>query len=479
MDKITATKIIEEAVNRYATTKQKPTPIDFSLNLFDIQREIIEDPSRYKALCAGRRFGKTELAAYYLIQTCVNNNDQKAAFIGLTANSAKDIIWDTILDILDRYKIGAKINITKQMFTFPSGSKLMITGADNKKETRKHLGKHYSLTVIDEIEEFGAHLEYLISKVLKPTLIDYAGTILLIGTPGLVSAGLWYEIAQLKRGSWKVWNNLNLSNNPKMPRWSGKENWKELALQELEDIKQSEGFTDESPTYIREYLGRWVETSEVSVYSQYNYANNSYTDLPPANYNYLIGIDYGIVDPSAIVVGAYSDREPVLYIVDIYKQSNQTPEQMANRVAEYYEKYRPIRVVADGNGIGKAFLSQLESMYQFPVELAKKHDKLAFIELLNDEFRQKRIKIHSGCTDLHRELIEYQWLDPKAKILPQAPEDHLCDALLYMYRESIHYTVKQFKPVPEKTSPDYDDYLWEQELERMEIESQQAWWERI
>ena len=79
---------------------------------------------------------------------------------------------------------------------------------------------------------------------------------------------------------------------------------------------------------------------------------------------------------------------------------------------------------------------------------AKKTDKQDWIELVNSDFSAGRIKIKPG-SDLAHELSGLQWdLSRDSKMVlartgrlredPQCP-NHLCDALLYLYKYSYHF----------------------------------------
>lgn len=454
--------------------------IDFDLDLFDKQIDFINDPAKRKSALAGRRSGKSHGSAYYMVKTCYEFSKCVCAFIGITAKSAKDIIWPYIERIILRYKLNAVPSLGDQTWTFPNGSKIVITGADNRKEIRKHFGKHYKLVIIDECGEFGQHLETLVRKVLSPTLIDYGGSLCMIGTPGDICSGFWYKVSTGKIKGWSNYKDWNILNNPKLPLWSGKSNWHELALQELDKIKTEEGYDDESPQYIRQYLGKWHEGGSSMVYGNFNYDSNTFINLPEdEEWNYLMGIDFGTADPSAIIVGAYSPHINTLYIVDEYKKSEISPEEMAHIINFFNKKYKPVSVVADGNGIGAAYLLQLSKMYSIAVKLAEKKDKVAFIDLLNDDLRMRRIKINEKLTDILTEINTYQWADVELKILPEVANDHCLDALLYLWRESIHWMGKPEPKMPKFGDSTYDDYLVQKEIEATENMNNLSFWEEI
>jgi hypothetical protein len=476
LDELTARQILVEYGQRVGIEKdlahQDARTIDFGADLFSQQREFIEDPSRYKAILSPRRSGKTYVSAYYLIKTCYETPGTKCLFLALTASSAFEIIWDVIRDICERYQVEVEEKIVTKQFVFPNGSKILLAGADNMKEITKQRGKGYKLIVIDECG-YQRYLKELVNEAVGPTMLDYKDSVIcLIGTPGLICAGLFYEITEKNKPGWSVY------------KWSISDNTKLAALEDataeevLRQIKLTNEWDDQSPEYIREYLGRWVQESSSFIY-KFNYELNTYTKEQDFEYDYLFGLDFGIADPSAIVVAKFSKHTKTLYVEDCFKQNDINPERMCNIIKSYYDKYKPIAMIADGNGIGAAFLSQLNSMYQLPIIQAEKKDKIGFIELINDDLRQGKIKIKENLIDMQEEMLKLQWKDSILRIFPEPADDHLCDSLLYLWRYSTHYLGKKPKKKPSRDSNEWADDEFRKHLDELQNQQEQSWWENL
>jgi len=473
MDVLKAQAIIDEYMTQKGLNPPPPMrKIDFDADMFDRQVAFVNDPAKRKAALCSRRAGKSRMASYYLIKTAYERPNSICVFIAITRQSAKDIIWDYLKDIDHRYKLQCDIKESVLSIILPNGSKIHLTGADNDKEMRKLLGKYFDLCIIDEAEALGNNLERLIKEVLAPTTIDYDGTICAISTPGIVCHGIFYDITTGKTPGWSV-HKWTMMDNPKLPR----KGWIDNREAILNQILTEENIDKNSSLYKRQYLGQWVEGTEALVYD-FSYNRNIY-DLLPADthWNYLISIDYGITDSSAILIGAYSFEHDTLHIVRDIKAAGINPAKMANKVKALWDEYQPIALVVDGNGIGAAFTSQMASMYDMPFELAEKTNKVAFVELLNDDFKSGKIKISSYCEKTIKELTSYMWADPKLKELPKIAEDHLCDSLLYMWRKSLHFKGQIPEPIPKVTDESYSDYLRQQELDRVHREANTNWWE--
>ena len=482
-DHIKAKQILEEFIKQHgydAVTKlqqSRASTIDFTRDLFDRQLEVIEDPSRRVAVLAARRSGKSHLSAYYLVKVCYENPRALCSFTGITRASASEIINPYIEQINERYNLGLDYHISNAIWTFPNGSRICITGADTPREIRKHYGRHYDLSIIDECGEFGDHLEDLVVKVLAPTLIDKNGRLIMIGTPGDVCGGFWYKVSTKKIPVWSVHREWTLRNNPRLPQWNGDPDWRNRAEALLTQIREEEGFTMDSPVYVRQYEGKWTEGGNALIYNHFRFEHNTFRILPEDydDWTFLLGVDFGHNEPSSIISACYSRIINKLYVVEEYKESGLSPEDMAIIVKSFYDKYNPAMILADGNGIGAAYISQINKMYELPLKLADKQDKAAFIELLNDDFKQGRIKIYEGCKELLKEISTFAWADVELRTLPKVAEDHCLDSLLYLWRHSLHFKGKPKRRTPQVGDPEFEEYLRQLEIERASKPKEPFW----
>src|ERR1017187_5181790 len=69
---------------------------------FPEQRKFIDDPARHKALHCTRRAAKSYTAGLYMVETCLKYPESNCLFVGLTRQSALDIIMKDILKVVDR-----------------------------------------------------------------------------------------------------------------------------------------------------------------------------------------------------------------------------------------------------------------------------------------------------------------------------------------------------------------------------------------
>ena len=482
LDPIAARKVLEEYALRHAdlTTVTEQKFIDFSADLFKQQRDFIKSPAKKKIALCGRRGGKSTTCAYYCVETGYLKKCS-VAYIALSRQAAKDILWHEVMNILDRYKIPYDTDLSALQFRLGNGSIIGFYGASSEREIEKFRGMHFELVIVDEASrpQFLPLLDSLLYEVIGPTLFDTDGTICLISSPGPICSGIFYRITEGLVGGWDV-HRWTVKDNPKLPRWRNKANWRQQAEALLEELKTEHGWDNESPIYRREWLGQWVKES-ISLVYKFDSATNTFSDLPTdiKEWQYLFGIDFGVVDSSAIVVGAYSAESPVLWIVDCFKQNSLSPSELADIIKTYYEKYNPVAIDADANGMGLSFITEIEKRHQLPIDKAEKKDKVGFIELINDEFRRGKIKIKENLTDLQEELSTFQWLDIQRKLLPKEANDHCCDALLYMWRKSLHYIGKTPDAPVKVGSVEWEQQLFSDVKDTLNKKLTENWWDEL
>lgn len=421
-----------------------------STNAFDLnqvafkqQLEFINDPHRLKSLFCTRRAAKSFTGGLYLIKTALENPGCNCLFIGLTRQSAHGIIWKDILRELDtRYKLNIKFNETLLTATLPNGSVIWVTGADtDEQEMNKLLGKKYKLVILDEASMFTVNVHQMVYGVLKPATADQRGTICLLGTSSNITRGLFYDITTLREPGWAL-HTWTAHDNPHVA-----EQWRE----ELEDIAKNRPLFMETPLFKQWYLNQWVIDEDALVY-KYNDSNFlpslPYFDSP---YSYILGVDLGhSPDPSAFVVGAYTDSSPNLFIIHAEKHIKYDVTDVANKVKELEMRYKfDVKVVDNANAQAVAELNNRHGTNLVP---ADKQGKEHFINIMNAEFIQRKIFVLPGAKELADEYKSLVWETDNGIVKKSATglrrehpglPNHLCDASLYLWRHCHQYLFTQ------------------------------------
>ena len=154
--------------------------VSFKLNitLTPPQAEIDRHSARFKVIKAGRRFGKTRLAAKWLATRALTVKG-KHWYVSPTLGLAKDEMFPALIDVLPPSAI-VKIDERHLVLTVSNGvfnSVIMCKTAEKETNLR---GRGLASLVIDE----AAFLRpTLWPEVLRPQLMDAQGHALIISTP--------------------------------------------------------------------------------------------------------------------------------------------------------------------------------------------------------------------------------------------------------------------------------------------------------
>lgn len=425
----------------------------------------------------------------------------------------------------ERYQLGLKFNTTHHTWVHPNGSRGILAGAETKADIERLRGAaaEADLVILDECKSFApAHLDDLIENVIEPGLMTRNGQLLMVGTPGSIPIGQFYAATcLLSRVASPTPDNPERT-IPTCAEWHDLKNpetagpaYQGLSNEELHDlfslhtwtiedntavpgqwlralsIKRRRGYDDNHPVWRREYLGEWVSDASDLVYafakckSEGNCVWQPTYDGPGINpvtglkeedgpWHILLGLDLGFVDDSAMVLVAYSETLQELRHIYDFKAPGLDAQAFAEEVLGIIDTYgQPEMIVADvGGGGSKMIIETLNQRYGLAIQPASKREKQDHIELLNGDFLANRVKIIPN-SDLDHELCGLQWdLSNDSKTIlsrtgrlredPSCP-NHLCDALLYVWRFSYHYYSAPAAETAPKGSPEW----WQLEEKRM------------
>lgn len=478
------TELFQHYLNHYQTINQA----DLFQGAFPEQIAAITDPARLKMFFCTRRAAKSYTAGLYLTKEALEHDFCNTLYLGLTRQSAKDIIWKDVMgDINRRFKLGLHPHLTELSLTAPNGSIISVTGVDaDENEMNKLLGRKYRLVVIDEASLYTVDLIKLVYGILKPAMSDQGGTIVLSGTSSNFARGLFYEVTRMLNGQTKgVFKCKDWS----VHAWTTHDNpynarqWQE----ELDEIERDRPLFKETPLYKQWYLNQWVVDADKLCY-KFDEKKNLYTELPPLDpqgWTYVLGVDLGWEDDTAFVLSAFHANLDKLFIVDSFNKKFMTLPQVELKIKEYMNGKRPpSRIIIDGSA--KQSIETMRTRTQIPFEFADKLGKESFIELLNSDLIQEKIKIHYTLSPLINEMMSLVWQTEGDKVkIPKkehpALPNHLCDAMLYNWRMSFHYHAEPATKVIPIGSKDWyqqqSEEIWEREREQLEkLEGESGDW---
>ncbi len=469
---IVSDKAIAKALNR--RKKAAEATFDVTKFLFPEQLDFIRDVSGTKIAVCSRRSGKTIACAADLVDTAINSPGVVCLYITLSRNNAKKIIWREIKKINRDYNLSGVENLSELSMTFPNNSIIYLSGAKDTNEIEKFRGLALKLVYIDEAQSFRSYIKDLIDDVLAPALMDYAGTLVLIGTPPPIPTGYFVDAFQGLNGwskhHWSFWNNPFITAKSKLSH-----------QQMLDRELVRRGVTIQDPSIQREWFGKFTLDSD-SLLLHYQPGMNHFDELPiitPKKWHHIMGIDLGFDDADAIAVLAWQENSPVTYVVEEKVVPQQGITELVAQVEELRKKYDISKIVIDQGGLGKKIAEELRRRHQIPVEPADKARKMENIAFLNDSLRTGRMKAKKDskfAQDSYLvEIDKDKSTADKIKVSDKYHSD-IIDAVLYAFRESPAYSYQA--PIPK---PAYGSKAWakaqEEDMFEAELEGTQKQYE--
>ena len=436
--------------------------VDFAAQLFPKQRAFVDDRASRKAALCTRRAGKSVSASRVLAQATQDHPGEIALYISLTRDSAKRIMWPELVKMNDKQRLGWDMSESSLTVKTPNGSLIILVGADAVNIMDRLRGAKYSVVVIDEAQGFRAHLQALVEDVLEPACLDLRATIYLLGTPGPIPNGYFYDATNGQHGY-------------SVHRWSVLDNpFMQHAKNYIDDMLVKRGWTRDNPTFRREWLGEWVIDLDALVY-RFRRSRNVYSDMPKGvTVTRIMGMDYGWNDKTTWSIVAYSDRLPDTWIQHVEGGSEMIPSQIAETTLRLIKQFSPSEIVADTGGLGKSITEEMIRRYSLPIKPAEKTEKLTNIHLMNGDFIDGNLRVHASCVDL---ISEYETLVKNAKGKEQdGMANDYCDSSLYAWRKAKAYAHVPVKELDEYERAAAEEDAMEKQLENRLMRQKEPWW---
>ena len=380
------------------------------------QKEIARDTHRFRVACAGRRWGKTMLAAEEIKGKAISQ-ECRIAYIATTYGQARDIIWNILVKELLPITIKANESRLEIEVKNLKGttSLIQLRGWENVDTLR---GQKFHFIVVDEVammRNFWVNWQ----EVVLPTLTDTKGEVLFISTPK--GFNHFYELysKELNDPDFKSFH-FTTYDNPHIP------------AEEVEKLKSQ--LTEDR--FAQEYLAEFKKT-EGLVYKDFNRTLDVVSIYPQGVSSTIVGLDFGFTNPTC-ALKIQVDKDNHYWVVEEWYKPGQTNEQIGEIVmgmkanSVYPDPAEPDRILdLKKRGINCREVSK---------------DVEAGIDRVMELFKQRRIKIHKSCVNLIWELETYSYPERKPdqneKETPIKENDHAVDALRYAL-----YNFKGFTPL--------------------------------
>lgn len=458
-----------------ATAMRLVTPaegVDLRTTLTAQQREWwdLEPESRKKGLLCPRRAGKSTVLSRWLVDGArISGEDLWSAYISVTRKSAAENMWPELKRSAVKSGVPHVVNESHLSITFANGGAVLVGGLETVRDVERWRGKKFRRVAFDECQSLrDALLRRAYEEVIEPACMDVNGEIAFGGTPGYYPRGLWWELSREGAGEqrgipFRGWTCLD---NPYL--------LDPVAF--LARIKREKGWTDDTPTFVREYFpGRWVVDFGQLVFPvvpgrnmvpALPLVNDAGLRLDPRRWREVISLDIGVRDPTAIVrIAAHRDQAFRKYITSAEKRSAWLTHDLAARIREHKAdivaaQHELVGIVCDTGGMGASVAQELTRVHRLAIEAADKSHRAGQVYLVRDGLLSGTISAVVGTGEpeqgptgpLLDEWGKLGWSEEKPGE-PADGDDHCSDAARYGLGRLGHY-VRDDTPPDTRTPAD-------------------------
>lgn len=391
---------------------------DLNFSLLPWQQEVFKDKTRFKVVAAGRRCGKSRMAAVtLLIEGLKCPQGSAVLYVSPTMGQSRQIIWDLLLDLGREVIQGSHVNNLD--ITLINGARIYVRGADRPDTLR---GVSLTYAVLDEVADIKPEAW---EQVIRASLSDKRGRALFIGTPK--GRNWFHDTFKLGESGddedWKSWH-FTTADNPL------------IDPKEIESAKK----TLSSFAFKQEYMASFSNAgSDVFKEEWLKYGEE------PNYGSYFIAIDLAGFEEVAKQAGNAKKRldESAICVVKVTDDGKWFVKEIihgrwdiretASKILLAIRDYRPVSVGIERGALKNAVLPYLSDLmrknnvYAHIVDLThgnrKKADRI--IWSLQGRFEHGRIVLNS----------EEDWDDFVDQLLlfpAQGVHDDLPDALSYV-----------------------------------------------
>lgn len=257
------------------------------LQLHPTQSEVFRRRARFRTLVAGRRWGKTWLAAAELARGVQEAGPGRWRFwyIAPTYKEARDIFWEEVKRTFYELRwIKGQPNESRLELELVSGASIALKGADKPNSLR---GRAIKGVVFDE---FATMKPETWTEAVRPALADHHGWAVFIGTPQAFNhLHAHYERGQSDDPEWASWQFRTMQ--------GAVQPWGPLTLLEIEGARR-----DMDERTFRQEFEASFESVSGKIYYAFDRRFNMGAVTLPKEVTACISFDFNI-DPATAVIG--------------------------------------------------------------------------------------------------------------------------------------------------------------------------------
>ena len=373
------------------------------------QKIIVKDNHRFRVVNCGRKFGKTTTAKVEITGCASEKDNRHILYIAPTIGEARDIMWLPLKE-LTKSNWAKEPNDTRleiMLKTKELGiSTIFLKGWEAIEAIR---GMEFDFIVLDETAKY-KNFWSLWQEVVRPTLTPRQGEALFLSTPR--GFNFFYDLCnqELKDKDFKTFHFTSFD-NPYLP------------IEELERAKA----TLPPEAFLQEYMASFQKTQGL-VYKEFDRKTCLYNDLPDMNLQKIAGVDFGYVNPAAVL--DIRTNGEYFYVEDEWYKTGRTDIQ----IAEYVAQSGFSEVYPDPES--PQAIEELKRKNVNIREVVKGKDSIeAGIKRIKELLIIGKLKINNRCVNLISEFEMYSYDDKEKDInqkeKPIKANDHALDALRY------------------------------------------------
>jgi len=337
--------------------------------LHNNQQAIFDDNSRFRVVCCGRRFGKSELAQLEIIFSAIKGHS--VAYITPTYQLAKTF-FNKLIKV-----VPFENNKSDLIIDFPNDGSVMFFSGERLDSLR---GRKFHLVIVDEAS-FIPNLEEGWLNSIRPTLTDYKGRALFLSTPK--GKNFFYNLF-LRNGEdgWKSFK-FTTYDNPYIDR------------SEIDDARRQLP----EAVFEQEYLANPMENAANPFGSKFiAQCVKPISRNPVAFY----GIDLAKSHDWTVIIGL--DRAGnVAHFDRFQKDWKQTRETILT-----LDRSKPVFI--DSTGVGDAITEDLQRQFQNMTGFKyTSTSKQQLMELLQSAIQKGEVGFPENEIKTELELFEYQF----------------------------------------------------------------------
>jgi len=357
------------------------------------------DKRRRRILCGTRQLGKSTLAAVELINAGLANPNSASVFLDFDITHAEKVLLEDFDRLLREYDIPAKV--VNEELHFDNGSIVYIFSG-RPSEIKKLQGMKFALLVTDESQDSEALEE--IFKLCKPAMIRHNGRILAMGIPGhMREIGYWWDITEGSQTHLWGQHRGDMRRNPYLPA--------DTRGEMINEAKEEYG--EESPYFMRHWLGIWPTADNSLRMFRYNRELNGYDGDPPPCRFHSLGLDPGgTIDAEAVVVVGHGNADGNIWHVDedvSEKKQGGDWDITGERVGPMVRRWKPEHRYMDyGSAKKSGNILRYQQDALIIMDAVPDKDPEQEAQRINILFNQRRLWIKRG-SKLERDLLYTIW----------------------------------------------------------------------